>query len=110
MDDRANNISTSNVATLGTVCFMTEAQIVKNDTLRKYGVLPSGHYKAPDTNLARKARKERARMLTRQREAELLAGCDGSCLDHPNEPNYCKAKCEVRKLWKAERKRKGGQP
>ena len=45
--------------------------------------------------------------MDEQTRTELLGGCDGSCLDHPNEPNYCKPKCEVRKLWEAERKRKG---
>lgn len=34
---------------------------------------------------------------------EILSGCDGSCLDHPNNPHYCNDKCEVRELWKKRR-------
>lgn len=63
---------------VATMVYMTAEQCVKDDTLRKYGVLPTRKYKAPDTTIGRKARKERARMLTRQREAELAAQRKGA--------------------------------
>lgn len=34
---------------------------------------------------------------------EMLSGCDGSCLDHQDDPNYCKDVCEIKELWKKER-------
>lgn len=46
--------------------------------------------------------------MTAAKKKAFIDGCDGSCLDHPEKPNYCKPVCDIRPLWKEARAANGG--